>query len=127
LNITISWGLLLLFLITYMIRKKGIKGTPDDGPITEQPQFGRIKWNQSYSHMPREHRARAPDKPEMMNMDELVAAKLGEPLVELVAEPHVANEEEEEMEQEETVTLRASDFEALQDTLEDIRFHIADI
>jgi hypothetical protein len=78
-----------------MLRKKGIKGTPEDGPITEHPQFGRIQWNKSYSHMPREHRARAPDEPEMMNMDEPATAKLGEPPVEPVAEPHVANEEEE--------------------------------
>jgi hypothetical protein len=44
-----------------------------------------------------------------------------------VTKPHVADEEEAEMEQVETITLRASDFEALQDTLEDIRFQIADI
>jgi hypothetical protein len=103
-----------------MLRKKGIKGTPDDGPITEHPQFGRIQWNQSYSHMPREHRAKALDEPKMMNMDEPAAA-------EPVTEPHVADEEEAETEQEKTITLRASDFEALQDTLEDIRFQIADI
>jgi hypothetical protein len=77
--------------------------------------------------MPREHRARAPDEPEMMNMDEPAAAEPGEPPIKPVAEPHVANEEEEETKQEETITLRASDFEALQDTLEDIRFQIADI
>jgi hypothetical protein len=34
---------------------------------------------------------------------------------------------EEEEEYEETITLRAADFYALQDTLEDIRFQIADI
>ena len=77
--------------------------------------------------MPREHRARALDEPEMMNMDEPVAAEPGEPSVEPVTEPHVADEEEAVTEQEETITLRASDFEALQDTLEDIRFQIADI
>jgi hypothetical protein len=81
-----------------MLRKKGIIGTLDDGPITEHPQFGRIQWNQSYSHMPREHRARAPDEPEMMNMDEPAAAEPREPPVEPVAEPHVANEEEKETE-----------------------------
>jgi hypothetical protein len=122
-DITRSWGLPFPFLITYMLRKKGIKGTPDDGPITEHPQFGRIQWNQSYSHMPREHRARALHEPEMMHMDEPAAAEPGEPPV----EPHVADEEGAETEQEETITLRASDFEALQDTLEDIRFQIADI
>jgi hypothetical protein len=110
-----------------MLWKKGIIGTPDDGPITEHLQFGQIQWNQSYSHMPREHRAKALDEPEMMNMDEPVAAEPEEPPVEPVAKPHVANEEDEETEQDETITLRASDFEALQDTLEDIRFQIADI
>jgi hypothetical protein len=69
--------------------------------------------------MPHEHQAR--------DMDEPAAAEPGEPLVEPVAEPHVADEEEEETKQEETITLRASDFEAPQDTLEDIQFQIADI
>jgi hypothetical protein len=77
--------------------------------------------------MPREHRARALDEPEMMNMDEPVAAEPGEPSVEPVTKPHVADEEKVETEQEETITLRASNFEALQDTLEDIRFQITDI
>jgi hypothetical protein len=63
----------------------------------------------------------------MMNMDEPAAAEPGEPPIEPVTEPHVVDEEEVETEQEETFTLRASDFEALQDTLEDIRFQIADI
>jgi hypothetical protein len=63
----------------------------------------------------------------MMHMDEPAAAEPGEPPVEPATEPHVADEEEAETEQEETITLRASDFEALQDTLEDIRFRIADI
>jgi hypothetical protein len=44
--------------------------------------------------MPREHRARAPDEPEMMNMDEPAAVEPGELPVEPVAEPYVANEEE---------------------------------
>jgi hypothetical protein len=99
-----------------MLWKQGIKGTPEDGPITKHPQFGRIQWNQSYSHMPRGHRAKATDKPEMMDMEELAVL---EP-IELVAEPHVADEEEEEAEQEETITLRVANFYALQDTLEDI-------
>jgi hypothetical protein len=77
-----------------MLRKQGIKGIPDDGPITEHPQFGQIQWNQSYSHMPREHRARATDKPEMMDMDEPAVPKPRESPVEPVAEPHVADEEE---------------------------------
>jgi hypothetical protein len=70
---TRSWGLPFPFLITYMLQKKGIKGTSADGPITEHPQFGRIQWNQSYSHMPRGHRARAVDELELMDMDEAAA------------------------------------------------------
>jgi hypothetical protein len=72
-----------------MLRKQGIKGTPDDGPITKHPQFSRIQWNQIYSHMPRGHRARAAEEPEMMDMDKPV-----EPPVDPIAEPDVADEEE---------------------------------
>jgi hypothetical protein len=72
-----------------MLRKQGIKGTPNDGPITEHLQFSRIKWNQIYSDMPRGHRARAAEKPKMMDMDKPV-----EPPVDLIAEPDAANEEE---------------------------------
>ena len=108
-----------------MLRKKGIKGTLDDGPITEHPQFGRIQWNQSYSHIPWGHQARAADEPKMMDMEEPAAPEPVEPVV----EPHVADEEgeEEEVEQEETITFKAIDFYALQDTLEDIQFQILDI
>jgi hypothetical protein len=59
----------------------------------------------------------------MMDMEEPTAPKP----VEQVPEPHVADEEEEEAEQEETITLRAIDFYALQDTLDDIRFQISNI
>jgi hypothetical protein len=77
-----------------MLHKQGIKGTLEDGPITEHPQFGRIQWNQSYSHMPRGHRARAADEPEMMDIEEQATP-------EPVAKPHVADDEEEEEEEEE--------------------------
>jgi hypothetical protein len=50
---TKTWGLPFPFLITHILRKKGIKGTPEDGPITESPYFGPIQWRQSLSHMPR--------------------------------------------------------------------------
>jgi hypothetical protein len=40
-------------LLTYILKKKGIKGTPEDGPVTEHPLFGRNQWNHSQSHMPR--------------------------------------------------------------------------
>jgi hypothetical protein len=59
--------------------------------------------------MPRGHRARAVDEPEMMDMEDAAAPELVEP----VAEPHVADEEEEEAEQEEMITLKAADFYAL--------------
>jgi hypothetical protein len=36
-----SWGLPFLFLLTQILKKKGIKGTPEDGPVTEHPFFGR--------------------------------------------------------------------------------------
>jgi hypothetical protein len=64
-------------------------------------------------------------EPEMMDMDEPAAP---EP-----AEPEMAKGQEEEVDEqpdedyEETITIRASDFYALQDTLDDIRFQIADI
>ena len=40
--------------------KKGIKGTPEDGPVTEHPFFGRNQWNHSQSHMPRGVRVQIP-------------------------------------------------------------------
>jgi hypothetical protein len=42
------------------LRKKGIKGTPEDGTIIEHPFFGRIQWNHSQSHMPRGFRVQIP-------------------------------------------------------------------
>jgi hypothetical protein len=51
---TRSWGLPFPFLLTYILKKKGIKGTPEDGPITEYPFFGRNQWNHSQSCMPRD-------------------------------------------------------------------------
>jgi hypothetical protein len=35
------------------LKKKGIKGTYEDGPAKEHPFFGKNQWNQSQSHMPR--------------------------------------------------------------------------
>ena len=105
---TRSWGLPFPFLITYMLRKKGIKGTSTDGPITEHPQFSRIQWNQSYSHMPWEHWARAIDEPEPMDMDEVAAT-------------------EEEADPEESITIRAPYFYALQESLAGIRFELANM
>jgi hypothetical protein len=59
---TKSWGLPFSFLLTHILKKKGIKGTPEDGPITEHPFFGRNQWNHSQSHMPREVRVEIPTK-----------------------------------------------------------------
>jgi hypothetical protein len=39
---TKTWGLPFPFLITHILRKKGIKGNITDGPITESPYFSRI-------------------------------------------------------------------------------------
>jgi hypothetical protein len=50
---TKTWGLPFPFLVTHILRKKGIKGDSTDGPITESPYFGPIQWRQSLSHMPR--------------------------------------------------------------------------
>jgi hypothetical protein len=66
--------------------------------------------------MPRGHRARATDEPELMDMDEAVVA---------VAEPEAVAEEKAE--QEEMITIITADFYALQETLVDIRFELADM
>jgi hypothetical protein len=73
-------------------------------------------------------------KPEPMDMHEIVAEQ------EIAIEPVMAEEYEEEAEQEteakdqpneaeyeEMVTIRASDLLAMQDTLDDMRFKIANI
>jgi hypothetical protein len=53
---TKSWGLPFPFLLTHILKKKGIKGTPEDGPVSEHPFFDRNQWNHRQSHMPREVR-----------------------------------------------------------------------
>jgi hypothetical protein len=45
---TNSWGLPFPFLLTHILKKKGIKGTSTNGPIKKHPHFGRIQWNQSH-------------------------------------------------------------------------------
>jgi hypothetical protein len=49
-----------LFLLTHILKKKGIKGTPEDRLVTEHPFFGRNQWNHSQSHMPRGVRVQIP-------------------------------------------------------------------
>jgi hypothetical protein len=57
---TNSWGLPFSFLLTHILKKKGIKGTLKDGPVIEHPLFGRNQWNHSQLHMPRGLRAQIP-------------------------------------------------------------------
>jgi hypothetical protein len=94
---TKTWGLPFPFLITHILRKKGMKGSPADGPITESPYFDRIQWHQSLSHMPK---AEPEPEPEPMDIPEMAA----EP--ERVAEQEEQPKEEEEY--EEGITFRAS-------------------
>jgi hypothetical protein len=119
-----TWGLPFPFLIIHILRKKGIKGTPEDGPITESPYFGHIQWNQSLSHMPRGAPAPAPalePEPEPEPMD----------IPEMAAKPERVTEQEEQPdkgeEYEEGIMIRASDLLHFQDTLVDIRSQIANL
>jgi hypothetical protein len=62
---------------------------------------------------------------EMMDVDELVVLKTSAPEpVEPPVEPEIEKDEED---YEETITLKASDFVASQDILEDIQFQIANV
>jgi hypothetical protein len=71
---TKTWGLPFPFLITHILRKKGIKGTPADGPITESPYFSHIQWNQSLSYMPKAAPKPKPElEPEPMDIPEIAA------------------------------------------------------
>ena len=123
---TRTWGLPFPFLITHILRKKGIKGNSADGPIIEHPQFGRIQWNQSCSHMPKAAAAPQPKlEPEPMDIHDMAAKQ------ERAVEPERAAEHDEQPEEKEeykeTITLSAADIHALQDTLEDIQFQISEI
>jgi hypothetical protein len=117
-----TWGLPFPFLITHILRKKEIKGTPEDGPIIESLYFGPIQWHQSLSHMPRATPQPAPQpqlQPEPEPMD----------IREMAAMPEKAAEQEEQpgegKEYEEGIMIRASDLLHFQDTLLDIRSQIA--
>jgi hypothetical protein len=81
---TKSWGLPFSFLLTQILKKKGIKGTPEDGPVTKHPFFGRNQWNHSQSHMPREVRVEIPaeeggEEAEHMEEDAPTHNKVGVP------------------------------------------------
>jgi hypothetical protein len=124
---TRTWGLPFPFLITHILRKKGIKGNAANGPIIEHPHFGRIQWNQSYSHMPKvipEPELKPKPEPKPMDILEMATEQ------EIAAKPKMARGQEEEADEEKyekMITLKATYFYALQDTLEDIRFQISDI
>jgi hypothetical protein len=73
---TKTWGLPFPFLVTHILRKKGIKGKSTDGPITESPYFGPIQWRQSLSHMPRAQPQPQPEPapvPEPMDIPKMAA------------------------------------------------------
>jgi hypothetical protein len=118
---TKTWGLPLPFLITHILRKIGIRGTPADGPIMESPYFDPFQWLQSLSHMPRAAPELAPQL-----QPELEPAPEPEPMdiPEMVVKPERATDEEE---YDEGIMLRASDLLHFQDTLVDIRSQIGDI
>jgi hypothetical protein len=82
--------------------------------------------------MPRAAIAPLPEpelEPKPMDIQEMVAKQERVTEQERAAEPERAAEHDEQLEEEykETITLRAAYFYALQNTLEDIRFQIADI
>jgi hypothetical protein len=119
---TKTWGLPFPFLVTHILRKKGIKGKSTDGPITESPYFGPIQWSQSLSHMPRAQPQPQPEPtpvPEPMDIPEMAA------------EPEIAAEQEELLDEseeyEEGITIRCSDLLHFQETLVDLRSQIADL
>jgi hypothetical protein len=119
---TKTWGLPFPFLVTHILRKKGIKGDSTDGPITESPYFGPIQWRQSLSHMPRaapQPQPQPADVPEPMDIPEMAD------------EPEFATEQEEQPDEgeeyEEGIMIRCSDLLHFQETLVDIRSQIADL
>jgi hypothetical protein len=134
---TKTWGLPFPFLITHILKKMGIRGTPADGPITESPYFGPIQWRQSLSHMPKAAPEPAPQlqpepepalEPEPMDIPEMVAEH------EMAFEPQREAEQEEQPEEykeeykdEECIMLRRSDLLHFQDTLVDIQSQIRDV
>jgi hypothetical protein len=132
---TKTWGLPFPFLITHILRKIGIRGTPSDGPITESPYFGSIQWHQSLSHMPRATPEPAPPlqpepepalEPKPMDIPDMAAEHemAFEPQREASEQPE---EYEEEYEDEECIMLRRSNLLHFQDTLVDIRSQIRDV
>jgi hypothetical protein len=119
-----TWGLPFPFLITHILRKKGIKGNAIDGPITKSPYFGHIQWNQSCSHMPRAVR-----EPEMMDVDEPVVPK---PTAPEIAHPSQQSRQWRHKKKKKKSMKKRShseplDFVAFQDILEDMQSHITNL
>jgi hypothetical protein len=117
-----TWGLPFPFLVTHILRKKGIRNDSTEGPITESLYFGPIQWRQSLSHMPRAQPQPQPQPapvPEPMNIPEMEA------------EPERATEQEELLDEseeyEEGVIIRRSNLLHFQETLVDIRSQIVDL
>ena len=77
--------------------------------------------------MPRVHRARAADEPEMMDIEKLAAQPEPPAQPEVAVEPNATDDEDEGEEYEETITISASNLVALLDTLDDMRFKIDNI
>jgi hypothetical protein len=117
---TKTWGLPFPFLVTHILRKKGIKGDSTDGLITKSPYFGPIQWRQSLSHMPRAAPQPQPTQvPEPMDIPEMAD------------EPEFATEQEEQPDEgeeyEEGIMIKRSDLLHFQKTLVDIRSQIANL
>jgi hypothetical protein len=74
-----------------MLRKKGIKGNSADGPIIEHPRFGRIQWNQSYSHMPK---VVAEPEPEPKDIHKMAVEQ------EIATEPEMVEVQEEKADEQ---------------------------
>jgi hypothetical protein len=113
---TKTWGLPFPFLVTHILRKKGIKGDSTDRPITESPYFGPIQWRQSLSHMPRAALQPQPEPapvPEPMDIPEMAAVP------ERMAKQEEQPDEDEEY--EEGIMIRCSDLLHFQETLVDIQ------
>jgi hypothetical protein len=96
-------------MLTHIMKKKGIKGTPEDRPITEHPFFGRNQWNHSRSHMPRGLRELIPtvervEEAEHMEEDALAPQQGGRRRSVVISQTeydflHSANQRLERMEQ----------------------------
>jgi hypothetical protein len=123
---TKTWGLPFPFLVTHILRKKGIKGKSTDGPITESPYFGPIQWRQSISHMPRAQPQPQPDPMDIPEMADEPEAAEPEIAAEAEEQPEEQTEEYDE-EYEEGILITRSDLYYFQENLVDLRSQIADL